>query len=211
MFICGSTCCGHDDKNRSYISPNSPPKRSKKGKILRRLIGKGSTKKNPYAEVGLNKFHALLADLDDKKQKIYSQIGEEEISLVRFVFSGDSEQVRPIIVRVKNNNGNNNNVMACNHADVKMDGRKEIGDERKEKGTAEEAVLMKTRRRWKGRLRRSYYCNIGVVVVLILVFLAIFGRSVAILCTTIAWYSVPWIVGGGSSLSSTRKSMRNVG
>lgn len=180
MFICGSRCCGHEDKN---ITPNSPPKRSKKGKILRRLIGKDSSKKNPYAEVGLDKFHALLADLEDK----------------------------PIIVRVKNNKSNNNNVLACNHADMKMDGRKEIGDEWKEKGTAEEAV-MKTRRRWKGRLRRSYYCNIGVVVVLILVFLTIFGRSFAILCTTIAWYLVPQIVGGGSSsLSSRRKSMRNVG
>lgn len=208
MFIFGSRCCGHEDKN---ITPNSPPKRSKKGKILRRLIGKDSSKKNPYAEVGLDKFYALLADLEDKKQKIYSQIGVEEISFVRFVFSDDSEQVRPIIVRVKNNDSDNKNVLACNHADVEMDGIKEIGNEWQEKGTAEEAV-MKTQRRWKGRLRRSYYCNIGVVVVLILVFLTIFGRSFAILCTTIAWYLVPRIVGGGSSsLSSRRKSMRNVG
>nr|GMD91384.1 uncharacterized protein LOC109169793 [Ipomoea batatas] len=37
----------------------------------------------------------------DKKQKIYTQVGAEDISIVRFVFPANSDDVKPIVVKFK--------------------------------------------------------------------------------------------------------------
>ncbi|RYR06128.1 hypothetical protein Ahy_B06g085921 isoform A [Arachis hypogaea] len=65
---------------------------------------KSKTKKdNPFSTRGLDKFSALLADLDERRQRIYSQMNPHEISFVRFVYSSTNDFV-PIVVKVKNNN-----------------------------------------------------------------------------------------------------------
>ncbi|GFS44141.1 similar to ZCF37 [Actinidia rufa] len=51
--------------------------------------------------------------------------------------------------------------------------------------------------------RRPYF-YLGVVVILILVLLAVFGKSFAILCTSLGWYVVPSMKGGSTSSSSKR-------
>ncbi|XP_057774860.1 uncharacterized protein LOC130993839 [Salvia miltiorrhiza] len=170
MFICG----------RRSLSRQSTWKRS-------RLIGKDSRKRNPYAEGGLDKFHKLLGDVEEEKQQIYRQIGAENISFVRFIYSDSFKHVRPIVVRVKNNL----KLGPSNNSD------EEIGDETEE----EEVVMMKMR--WH---ESSWLC-IGVMIVLVLVLVAIYGRSFAILCATVMWYLFPLI----SSSSIHHKNTPNVG
>ncbi|KAK4428690.1 hypothetical protein Salat_1168800 [Sesamum alatum] len=222
MFICGSGSFGHEDNEELYGSPSPTPKRSKRTTSFCKIIGKDSSNKNPYADRGLDKFYALLADLDDKKQKIYTQRGSEDISFVRFVYTNDSDQVKPIIVKVKekkqeksspNNNSmmikhsHNNNTATMNQAavDHAADQDKVAADQGLSK---EESGGEKTRKKkrclrcnasFNLRLHPWYY--FPVVVVLILLFLAINGRSFAILCTSIGWYLVPSISGGTSSSS----------
>lgn len=184
MFICGRKSFSNKerDKDGSYTSPHSTPKRSKNSKSRSKLKGNVSQKKNPYAERGLDEFYKLLADIEEKKQKIYSQIGVEEISFIRFVYSDSSEHIRPIVVRVKNKNSD---ALSSNHvekAETQPEG--EVDDQNEENGTSEE----KKKDAMK-KFNRRYYC-FSVMVVFVLLFLAIYGRSFAILCATIMWYVV---------------------
>ncbi|XP_073272858.1 uncharacterized protein [Primulina huaijiensis] len=211
MFICGSGSFGHEDENERYTSPCSTPKRSKKNTNLWR-IGKDSGNKNPYADRGLDKFYALLAELDDKKQKIYTEVGSDEISLVRFVYPNDSNQVKPIVVKakeksqeknahgfVKNQRGNDPDI---NPAVVQVRDKIESG------GIPDklEAKRMFTTGFKLENLRHPYY-YFPLIFVLILLFLVVHGRSFAILCTSIGWYLIPIVNGANSSASSssTRK------
>ncbi|XP_047948946.1 uncharacterized protein LOC125194762 [Salvia hispanica] len=168
MFICGRRSFIRDEDREKNESSHLTPKRSK------------NTRTNPYAERGLDKFHTLLAHLEGEKQKIYNQIGAEEVSFVRFVYSDSFKNVRPIVVRGKNNNSHLK--FGPNNSTTSRD--EEIcGDEREEKG--EKMMMCK---RW----------NIGSLcfgVMMVLVFVAIHGRSFAILCTTFVWYLVPLIFG----------------
>lgn len=174
MFICGSRSLGHQDKNGSHKSSS---KRSKS-------VSNTKKKKNPYAEGGLDKFLALLADLDEKKQRIYDEIGSEDISFIRFVYSNDSDQPRPIIVRTNNSKKKLLNVKAEKNVEEKT--------ERDVKVKAQEELL---------QVRRNgvNYYLILVMLVFILVFIAIYGRCFAIVCTSIAWYLVPQFIVRSSS------------
>ncbi|KAL8487682.1 hypothetical protein ACS0TY_023679 [Phlomoides rotata] len=172
MFICGSRSFGHQDKNGSRMSS----KRSKS-------FSNSNTKKNPYADGGVDKFLALVADLEEKKQRIYDEMGPEDISFIRFVYSDDSEQVKPIVVRARKNK---KKLLVPPPA-----AEKSINVEE------EEEKLLQVRRDGSFRLKTlgypAYYV-VGVVLVLILLFLAIYGRSLTILCTSIAWYLLPQFV-----------------
>lgn len=223
MYICGSRSFG-EDKNGSYISPCLTSKRSKRSKSFSKFTGKD---KNPYADRGLDKFFALLADLDEKKQKIYRQMGSEDISFVQFVYSNDSEHVKPIVVKVKNKNNKNsikhlpNSTITTNSVAAAADASDKNLDEIPEKREIvtpqqQKEELVKRDQRWNGsfrlvKLMHPYYC-FPLILVLILLFLAIYGRSFAIFCTSISYYLVPSIVGGStsSSSSSRRKPKRKV-
>lgn len=177
MIICGrkSSSDEEEDKNGSYTTARSTPKRSKNSK----LNGKESKKGNPYAEGGLDKFYKLLADVEEKKQKIYSQIGAEKISLIRFVYSDSFKHVRPIVVRVKNSNSNaltTSSSVETLLLDERVDDDWNIEENR-------------TLEKKKKCLNRSCY-SFCVMVVLVLLFLAIYGRFFAIICATIMWYLV---------------------
>ncbi|XP_047953544.1 uncharacterized protein LOC125199629 [Salvia hispanica] len=215
MFICGSGSFSNQDEggdHEAYASPCPTPKRSRRSTSFCRILGRDSGTKNPYADRGLDKFYALLADLDDKKQKIYTQRGSEEISFVRFVYAGDSDVVKPIVVKLKEKNNSPKSV-------------KNFNDQRSF-SAAEEAIApaIEAKREKSMRKKRSLRCKgslkiedlkqphfyFPVMVVLILVFLAIYGRSFAILCTSIGWYLAPTIAGGSgvAAVSSERKPKR---
>ncbi|PQP95556.1 uncharacterized protein Pyn_29941 [Prunus yedoensis var. nudiflora] len=82
----------HDEPISS--SPCSTPRRSS------RRSSKDS--KNPYSSRGLDKFSALLADLEEKRQKIYAETPPQDISFVRFVFKDSNDDVPvPIVIKVK--------------------------------------------------------------------------------------------------------------
>ncbi|PIN05151.1 hypothetical protein CDL12_22313 [Handroanthus impetiginosus] len=216
MFICGTGNFGHhdhEDENETYSSQLPTPKRSKRSTSFCKIIGRDNSNKNPYADRGLDKFYALLADLDDKKQKIYTQKGSEDISFVRFVYTNDSDHVKPIVVKVKNqdkNKGALNKQLA--------DNKQEQAEKTNTEAVAKEEPDENTRKKKKYSLRcnpsfklenlRQPYYYFPVIVVLILLFLAVYGRSFAILCTSIGWYLVPSVVVSSSSSSNQRKPKR---
>ncbi|KAG6400354.1 hypothetical protein SASPL_137181 [Salvia splendens] len=210
MFICGSGSFSNQDEggdHEAYASPCPTPKRSRRSTSFCRILGRDSGSKNPYADRGLEKFYALLADLDDKKQKIYMQRGSEEISFVRFVYTGDSDVVKPIVVKLKEKNlpksaKNFTDQSSFNSAATPIEAKSE-------KSTRKKRSL-----RCKGSLKiedlKQPHFYFPVMVFLILVFLAIYGRSFAILCTSIGWYLAPTIAGGSgaAAVSSERKPKR---
>lgn len=55
---------------------------------------KGS--KNPYRNLGRDDFSALLVELEERKQKIISEVGPEHVSVVRFVHSED-HKLKPVV------------------------------------------------------------------------------------------------------------------
>ncbi|KAL7154958.1 hypothetical protein ABFS83_03G039800 [Erythranthe nasuta] len=224
MFICGSGSFGNQDEdhqeNESNGSPCPTPKRSKRSTSFCKIICKDNTNKNPYADRGLDKFYALLADLDTKKQKIYTQKGSEEISFVRFVYANDSDQVKPIVVKIKEKsnredkifsstkslpkqqpkpvNNNNNNITKSAATISTAEATKE---ESKENIPSKKKRCLRSCSAASFKLEnmRHPFFYFPVILVLILLFLAVYGRSFAILCTSIGWYMLPSIAGGGFS------------
>ncbi|KAK6160599.1 hypothetical protein DH2020_003980 [Rehmannia glutinosa] len=234
MFICGSGSFNHQDHEDEIESNGSPcptPKRSKRSTSFCKILGKDNSNKNPFADRGLDKFYALLADLEEKKQKIYTQMGAEEISFVRFVYSPDSDHAKPIVVKVKEKKqvdkistnlikqSFKKTTSNINQSDVVADkiSVTTVASQITEDRVPKEELIEKTRKKRRclrcngsfklDNLRRPYY-YFPVIVVLILVFLAMYGRSFAILCTSIGWYMVPTVVGGSSSSSSSSSNER---
>ncbi|KAH0988385.1 hypothetical protein GBA52_015562 [Prunus armeniaca] len=207
----------HDEPISS--SPCSTPRRSS------RRSGKDS--KNPYSSRGLDKFSALLADLEEKRQKIYAETPPQDISFVRFVFKDSNDDVPvPIVIKVKDKKEDQNNnkiskpdqyqvLVKAKHATPLDKFTVEPSTPTKEVSQEQPKTDDKKRRvfwswsfsdmnlgLWK---RPSFY--LPVVMVFILVLLAVFGRSVAILCTSIGWYALPTLK-ESSSRSSTRKASK---
>ncbi|WVZ14419.1 hypothetical protein V8G54_011985 [Vigna mungo] len=91
-FVCGSFQHQEED-----VAPCSSPKRSKRKKESRN--------NKLYFDRGLDKFSALLVDLDEKRQKVYSKTSPQEISLVWFTYSSNDDFV-PIVVKLKNKDEN---------------------------------------------------------------------------------------------------------
>ncbi|XP_049390957.1 uncharacterized protein LOC125855289 [Solanum stenotomum] len=204
-FICGSFH-HQDDDDIEIFSPCSTPKRTKKS-LLR-----SSNKNNPYSNRGLDKFSALLADLEDKKQRIYSEIAPDDISFVRFVFS-NSNDAKPIIVKLKDKKSSKNYQEEKIEPPKKQMSREVYEDCQERKAeSAEKRVIKKSvsnwsSMKWENLKRPMFY--LPLTIILILVFLAIYGRSFAIMCTSIGWYLIPTIRGGDSRSSiSTRKPKR---
>ncbi|GMI78478.1 hypothetical protein HRI_001517100 [Hibiscus trionum] len=85
-FICGA------------FDPRGQDGRRKSRKnSFRKSKGLKRDDKNPYSDRGLDKFSALLAELEEKKQKIYSQQG---MPLVLFTYKNSTDIV-PIVIRLK--------------------------------------------------------------------------------------------------------------
>ncbi|KAF4368655.1 hypothetical protein F8388_003356 [Cannabis sativa] len=254
LVICGSPLhpsSHHQDQDQNHhqdqvpmsqlsrsagTSPCCTPKKSRKTSFSRSHNNK---EKNPYATRGLEKFSALLVDLEEKRQKIYEQsAAAEDISFVRFVYKNSNDLV-PIIVKLKDSsqkeaeNITNNNKTTTTHtaaaanedlllvkdqqqsiqnysSEITHDDKFPMMKEVKNKSQRSEQSSRKVTKKlllqsWRSmvnldKLRRpSYY--LPVVVIVILILLVFFGRSIAILCTSIGWYVVPTL----NDSSSNRK------
>ncbi|KAK8639143.1 hypothetical protein V6N13_137536 [Hibiscus sabdariffa] len=200
LCLCGSgTFHRQEEEDGDDIWSTSPvcsPRKSKRKK----------DSKNPYSTRGLDRFTALLEELEEKRQKIYSQTGSQ--SLVRFVYKNANDYV-PIVVNLKDKNEEkikpeNTKERYVSEAINKL----QISSE-PDKNMDMKAKKTKTERlTWKivefQNLRKpSYY--IPAIIILILLFLTFVGRSVAILCTCVGWYMVPTINGEGSNLRTSMK------
>lgn len=205
-LICGSSHHPQDEDEALGSSPCSTPRRSS------RKSSKDS--KNPYSTLGLDKFSALLADLEEKRAKIYSQMGSQDISLVRFAYSSSNDCV-PIVVKLKDQN------KACSgDKDETKDHKPRTTHkaEALEKSPTETSIVYhheeETEKKrilswnFKSHVWKRPSCYIPVFVVFVLLFLAFFGRSVAILCTSIGWYLVPTLSSKKTAKTKKKQLLR---
>ncbi|CAI9267142.1 unnamed protein product [Lactuca saligna] len=232
-FICGSF---KDQKEEDFeVLWPYPPTPLRKTRRHRFCCRRNKENKNPYSDRGLDKFEALLADLDDMKQKIFTQKGSQYISFVRFVYS-NSNDVKPIIVRLRDPKKHNkdhhkeNNVKDTktstllrattldHHQTSKPPGTISNGTIKAQetedvKPSIDRCTKMIRVDQWKLNLKRkleewwmpSY--NLPLFFILVLVFLTFFGRSLAIICTSIAWYMIPTIDGTLENTTMKQKKM----
>ncbi|KAI3785408.1 hypothetical protein L1987_44526 [Smallanthus sonchifolius] len=194
-FICGSfRSPEEDDYDVLWPFPStSPRKPTRRRQIFGSRRDKNAT--NPYSDRGLDKFEALLADLDQKRQKILTQKGAEDVSMVKFIYRGSNE-VQPIVVKLRDQRKHNNMSPLSTR---ESDHRKDVAfNEPKEEITkpsvdepAEKIRFDQCKRKFAGWWKPWYY--LPLFVILILVFLMFSGRSFTILCTSICWYLVPII------------------
>ncbi|GKV10363.1 hypothetical protein SLEP1_g21739 [Rubroshorea leprosula] len=184
-------------------SPVSTPRKSKRSNLCK---SHNRDSKNPYSSRGLDKFSALLAELEEKKQKIYSQVGSQDISFVRFVYKNTDDCV-PIVVRLKDKNEAEKKlgetkeksppVAATRDSEIldKSSIESTAAGDNRVKQMKEELNKVKEKKSfsWNTKLHKlrwpAYY--LPAVIVLILLLLVFFGRSAATLYICLAWYIVP--------------------
>ncbi|KAK8651588.1 hypothetical protein V6N13_141186 [Hibiscus sabdariffa] len=148
-------------------------------------------------------FTALLAELEEKRQWIYSQMGTQDI--VRFVYKNSNDCV-PLVVKLKDEKDDKIESGATNNHRPQR-GVSEVTGKLQTPSGPDRKIEKKKSFSWNAKLqnlrRPSHY--IPAVIILILLSLVFFGRSVAILCTCIGWYMVSTISEEGSNLRTSMK------
>lgn len=197
-----------DDEPVTDHSPYSTPKKSRPRRstgLLHRINSRDN--KNPYANVGLEKFSAVMAELEEKKQQIYAQTGSQDETLVHFVYKKPDDSVPvPIVVILKDKKDDKTKSGGSSpHRDEKHVVSTNRTTEAKKHVTASDELTKKRvykKRSDVGMMMPSFYLPVAVIFILVL--LAVFGRSIAILCTSIGWYAVPTLKEYQSSSTSPR-------
>uniref|UniRef100_A0A1J3I180 ZCF37 n=1 Tax=Noccaea caerulescens TaxID=107243 RepID=A0A1J3I180_NOCCA len=164
--------------------------------------------KNPYSNRGLDKFSELLSELDEKRQSIYSKkLDSGGPPLVRFVFTSSGECI-PVVIKSSylHKKKKTKDVAAAEVKKVVKESKTE--ETKKTEPETEQKQSCVLNENLKKITRPNHF--LPVTVILVLVFLAFFGRSVAIMCTCIAWYLVPTVKeqsgnGGSSSYYAMKK------
>ena len=192
-FFCGALH-HQEEGDEFWYSPVSKRRKSRRKR----------DSKNPYSTRGLDQFSALLAELEEKRQQIYSQMGTQGI--VRFVYRNSNDCV-PVVVKLKdkkeekNKPGNTEDHQPERYVSEVLDKLQTPSESDKEVDKKKKSFSWNVKLQ---NLRRPSY-HIPAVIILILLFLVLFGRSVAILCTCIGWYIVPTISGEDSNLRTSMK------
>ncbi|KAJ0250628.1 ZCF37 [Hirschfeldia incana] len=147
---------------------------------------KGSKEsKNPYSDLGLEKFSALLTELDEKRQSIYAtRVDSDGPPLVRFVFKSSGECV-PIMIKTKKVTKKNDS-----EDDFKVKIETKVEEVKEIKNTEQKQSCL-LNENLKKISRPKHF--LPVTMILVLIFLVFFGRTVSIMCTCIVWYLVPLI------------------
>ncbi|CAA7031276.1 unnamed protein product [Microthlaspi erraticum] len=162
--------------------------------------------KNPYSNRGLDKFSELLSTLDEKRQSIYSKkLDSGGPPLVRFVFTSSGECI-PVVIKSSYLHKKKKTKDVAKVKKVVKETKTE--ETKKAEPETEQKQSCALNENLKKITRPNHF--LPVTVILVLVFLAFFGRSVAIMCTCIAWYLVPTISdqsgnGGTSSYYTMKK------
>ncbi|XP_010490812.1 PREDICTED: uncharacterized protein LOC104768503 [Camelina sativa] len=188
------------------LSPFSSPRRSRKGG--------NKESKNPYSNQGLEKFSALVSELDEKRQSIYAKrLDSDGPPLVRFMFTSSGECV-PVMIKTKRAAaGQKKNVQDDFKVVTESKTKEEKETKRIETGTEKKQSCV-LNENLKKISRPNHF--LPVTVVLVLIFLVIFGRTVSIMCTCIVWYLVPMIKEHSRNRGSTtyeskkRKKKHNI-
>ncbi|KAL0794608.1 hypothetical protein Bca101_065985 [Brassica carinata] len=177
------------------VSPFSSPKRSRK------------ESNNPYSNRGLDKFSALLSELDEKRQSIYAnRLDSDGPPLVRFVFKSSGECV-PVMIKTKKVTKKK---VDGQKGDLKIKTESKTKEAKEIKETESETTERKQRCVLNENLKKISRPKrfLPVTVILVLVFLVLFGRTVSIMCTCIVWYLVPMIKEQSRNRGSTYKTKK---
>lgn len=229
-FICGTFQPEEGEEDDEPFWNNFPrsPGKPRRHRLLRRssngYIGKES--KNPYANRGLDKFSALVADLEEKRKEIYLQSGSRDIAFVRFVASS-SDNFVPVVVKAKDHHHHHHH--QHHHHQNKEKKKAERSEARKKiasairdsETTVESTEEVKAADQPKVELneaakRKSFSwrrpsCYVPLAMIMILLLLTLFGRSFAIVCTSLGWYMVPSLRGRSSTVARKKKKMEASG
>ncbi|TYH65040.1 hypothetical protein ES332_D06G029300v1 [Gossypium tomentosum] len=156
--------------------------------------------KNPYSGRGLDKFSALLSELEDKKQKIHLQTGSQDISMVRFMYK-DSTDFVPVVVKLKDKEPKPKPVETKQQEQEAWDHKHSMETLSEAKDVMKKISRLQPdkKKNKKGFSWKRPYFYLPTFFVLVLVLLVFFGRSVSILLTCVGWYMVPTIQGGNYS------------
>lgn len=205
-MFCGSFSHVDDDpltprSSSSFTSPSSSPPRKSRRK-----------EKNPYANRGRDKFEALLADLEARREKIMAKVGDKDVFLVRFAQSDTRDWV-PIVVKAKDPKQLRSNAIegkkrAFQHKSaVGTSSAKEMGSAAAAVSDGRMNKTLSLKEKNHGVFMNlqwpSYYWS--AVLIMILLCLVMFGRSFAILCMSIWWYFVPTMKGGNVNMKRSNK------
>ncbi|KAI4316611.1 hypothetical protein L6164_024576 [Bauhinia variegata] len=207
-FVCG-TSTFHKEEDDPFFA--SPSRKSQKKSFYR----SHSKKTNPYSTRGLDKFSALLADLDERRQKIYSQMNPQDASVVRFVYT-NSDEVVPVVIKVRKKDEKHKkeeikdrHVKTYSEA-IPMD-KPSIDQPSAAVEESKQPKLdteKKKRSSWNMSLWDTWRrpsLNLPLILILILLLLTVFGRSAATLCICIVWYAVPALKDSSKSTRSKKK------
>ncbi|PRQ59334.1 hypothetical protein RchiOBHm_Chr1g0369071 [Rosa chinensis] len=216
-FSCGNFSQVDDDEPVT-ASPYSTTKKSRSRRSSSLLHRSNSRdNKNPYANVGLEKFSAVMAELEEKRRQIYAQTGSQDETLVHFVYKKPDDSVPvPIVVILKDKKDDKTksgvsspdrdekHVVSTPRTTEALGNKFKTIEEIKKPGMVSDKltkkrVYKKCSDMW---MMPSFYLPVAVIFILVL--LAVFGRSIAILCTSIGWYAVPTLKEYQSPNTSTR-------
>ncbi|XP_076889646.1 uncharacterized protein LOC143540486 [Bidens hawaiensis] len=190
-FICGSF---HSQEEDDYdvlwpFPSNSPTKPTRRRNIFGSRRDKSAA--NPYSDRGLDKFEALLVDLDKKRQEILTQKGSEDVSMVKFI-STDQNEVQPIIIKLRDRIKHDSTSLLSSPEPLDLKHVafvKETEEDIKKKPLVDMIKLDQCKREFGEWWKPSYYLPLFVISILVLLMFS--GRSFAILCISIGWYLVP--------------------
>ncbi|RZC44381.1 hypothetical protein C5167_037334 [Papaver somniferum] len=209
-------------------SSSSSPKRSK----MSSFCNKRQKNKNPYSSRGIDKFTSLLADLEDERIKILDRIATtttQDIPLIRFAYSNSKRNLVPVVIRLKNQQQKKQPKLHIDGNDKIVEMTEPLISRKPEAGlsvprreiqrsnttskvgpsplSSPESVK-KIQKKSLLDKSKSHICKyyFGIVIVLILLCLAIYGRSFAIMCMSVCWYLMPIV---GNKLNSRMMKKKN--
>lgn len=107
---------------------------------LQVLRTRNQNSKTPYSNLGLDKFSVLLEELEEKKQQIFSQINQEDVSLLRFTYSGNNE-LKPIVVTAKGKKDVKGKIYSCNGGRVAVAESQKQAEKRTTESEADEEAI----------------------------------------------------------------------
>ncbi|KAF5203858.1 60S ribosomal protein L12 [Thalictrum thalictroides] len=207
-FVCGTGSFPKEEDDSWDLSTQG---RSKSCTRSNRSNKTKQNNKNPYSNRGLDKFANVLAELDERRRKIYQQIGSPDDSIVRFGYSSSRDWV-PIVVKLKDQRenkaksstvGNDKDkpapIITSSANDEVVQVQAKLVDER----TRKKSLLVSSMNKWG-----KPHVFLLVVIVLILLCLVISGKSFAILCASIWWYLVPMMNQKDMNLRVSMKKKR---
>ncbi|KAK7310778.1 hypothetical protein RJT34_08495 [Clitoria ternatea] len=221
-FVCGTFHNNEYDDEPCLASPGSSPRKHSKKR--------DSRINNPYSTRGLDKFSSLLEDLDEKRKRIYSQMNPHDISFVRFVYSNTDDFV-PVVVKVKNNKDQKKHINkiqelgvvkatrilahtseSTDKSSTTIDQPSSTTEEKKQSKMESDKRVTKKSISWNVVMKKHdmgkpcFY--LPLVMVLILLLLTVFGRSVSTLCICVLWYLISTLKDSSSLNANPRKSMK---